>query len=407
MSPVSSSNAFLPESVPPQLAANGTTGALHAASLAVKDVFDVAGMATHAGSPFWGHATSPAPDSAAAVAVLLAQGAQIVGKTVSDELAFSLMGTNRHYPRPLNAAAPDRVTGGSSSGSVAAVGWGEAAIACATDTGGSIRAPASFCGLVGLRTTHGSVPMEGCVPLAPSFDTSGWFADTCETYRTVALASLSRPHVPLPSRPRARCCACLDELVEPASRSEYARMRGIVLDHLGPPTPLDIGSSIDQLYWCFRRLQAVEAWAMHGPFVTENGANMNEDVRERFEWARQVTLPERGTAMRLRMALRAWLADELEDDVLVLPTVPGPAPLVDAEPGAYADYRERALRLLCLAGLAGVPQITLPLGTVDGAPFGISLLARHGADLALIDLATAILTDAGARQSVERVPVVA
>ena len=415
------SQAFLRVEVPPQLPAAARSAARSArqdgaddgarageavralcdAALAVKDVFDVAGMPTNAGSPEWGRDEPPPRETARAVAVLLAAGARVVGKTVSDELAFSLMGRNRHYPAPVNRAAPDRVTGGSSSGSAAAVGWGEAAVATATDTGGSIRAPASFCGLMGLRTTHGRVPMEGCVPLAPSFDTSGWFAADPVLYRATALASLTGPHAPLSARPRARVLPSLEALVEPSAAAEWSRIRDLAFASLAPPVPLDVGVPLDDLYWCFRRLQAVEAWFCHGPFVHAHGGAMNPDVRARFEWARQVTRPEHGEAMTLRRSFAAWLADELEpDDVLVMPTMPGPAPLVDADDDALGDMRERALRMLCMAGLTGLPQITLPLGTVEGAPFGLSLIGGRNTDVALIDLGTAIMERAGARQCV-------
>ena len=397
MRPDSPSHAFLPFDVPTPPMGDGP---LAGARLAVKDVFDVAGAVTHAGSPPWGVDQPPAGDTARAVSLLTDAGARVVGKTVPDELAFSLLGNNRHYPRPVNRAAPDRVTGGSSSGSAAAVGWGEAEVAVCTDTGGSIRAPASFCGLMGLRTTHGRVPMEGCVPLAPSFDTGGWFAATPALYRATAMASLPPTHVALAEWPRARSCAVLDGLVERGSAREYARIRSAALDHLGPVEPLDVGSAVDELYWCFRRLQAREAWSMHGPFVTRYGPSMNRDVRARFEWGRAVTAAEHGHAMRLRDAFAAWLADELGSDVLVLPTVPGPAPLAEGDPDEIGGTRERALRLLCVAGLAGLPQLTLPLGSVDGAPFGLSLIGPRNTDVALIDLGTAIMADAGARQCV-------
>lgn len=368
-------------------------------TLAVKDVFDVAGLPTHAGSPHWRTDPHPPAETASAVAALLDCGAALTGKTVCCELAFSLMGRNAHYPRPLNHAAPDRLTGGSSSGSAAAVGWGEADVATGTDTGGSIRAPASFCGLMGLRTTYGRVPMAGCVPLAPSFDTGGWFARDPAIYRATALASLEGPHAPLSSEPRARSLAALDALVDPAATSEWARISDVALASLAPPMPLDIGACLDDLYWCFRRLQAVEAWAMHGPHVQTRGVGMNADVRVRFEWGRSVTPPEHGAALELRRAFAAWLTDELEpDDVLVLPTMPGPAPMADSDDEALGDMRERALRLLCIAGLAGLPQISIPLGAVDGAPFGLSLIGGRNTDVALIDLGTAIMERAGVRQ---------
>src|SRR5690606_37246293 len=159
------------------------TGPLAGLRLAVKDLFDVAGMPTGAGNPRWLE-THEAPDAdAEAVARLRAAGASLVGKTITDELAWSLNGSNAHYGTPDNPAAPGRLPGGSSSGSASAVASGLADIGLGTDTGGSIRVPASYCGLFGLRPTHGRVPLEGAVPLAASFDTAGVFTRDAATLR--------------------------------------------------------------------------------------------------------------------------------------------------------------------------------------------------------------------------------
>ena len=156
---------------------NAESGPLAGLSLAVKDIFDVAGYVTGCGNPAKASEGRMASKTAAAVQSLLDAGARFAGKTQTDELAFSLMGQNAHFSQPINPAAPDRVTGGSSSGSAAAVAGRLVDIAVGSDTGGSIRAPASFCGLIGLRTTHGRIPLDGAMPLAPSLDTFGWFAE--------------------------------------------------------------------------------------------------------------------------------------------------------------------------------------------------------------------------------------
>jgi amidase len=152
---------------------------------------------------------------------LLDAGARFIGRTQTDELTFSLMGQNAHFPEPVNPAAPDRVTGGSSSGSAAAVAGGLADIALGSDTGGSIRAPASFCGLIGLRTTHGAITLEGAMPLAPSLDTFGWFARDIETYEAGGPGAAGRTR----NRPRRGSCAwkcsrtCCSGQAEPRNTS--------------------------------------------------------------------------------------------------------------------------------------------------------------------------------------------
>ena len=370
------------------------TGSLSGLSLAVKDIFDVKGQKTGGGNPQMLAEAATAASTAPAIRALLDAGARYIGRTQTDELAFSLMGDNAHYPRPVNPAAPERATGGSSSGSAAAVAGGLADIASGSDTGGSIRAPASFCGLLGLRTTHGLIPLEGAMPLAPSFDTFGWFAKDAEVYERVGrifFAQGGRPG-------RLFRLGALDALVlGGAEAGEYDRMLRLVEEASGPVREMPaLAHAIDDLYGCFRRLQAREAWAAHGTFISAKERRLGPGVKERFEFGRTVAADTAVEETRRRTAFRAELADRLGDDgLLVLPTVPGPAPRRDAGFDAQQAYRERALRLLCLSGLSGFPQITIPLGRVDGAPFGISLLGPAGSDLALIRLARRILAANG------------
>ncbi|NGO51729.1 amidase family protein [Allomesorhizobium camelthorni] len=406
------------------------SGPLAGLRLAVKDIFDVAGYRTGCGNPQLYQEAKPAEKTAPAVQVILDAGAEFVGKTQTDELAFSLMGQNAHFPFPVNPAAPDRVTGGSSSGSAAAVAGGLADIATGSDTGGSIRAPASFCGLIGLRTTHGRIPLDGTMPLAPSLDTFGWFARDISTYEKVAEVALgAAPSSPLagevsarrteggdevlgsgppvgsadtlPARGResvALRLSALDSLVlGPGEAAEYRRMVGIVAAVIGEPaTAPALSHSVDDLYWCFRKLQAYEAWAVHGDWISRKDRGLGPGVRERFEFGATLGREVAASETQRRTAFRAELAGLLGNDgFLVLPTVPSAAPPKDLPAEDLQAYRERALRLLCLSGLSGFPQITLPIGEVHGAPFGISLLGPAESDLALIRLGREILAATG------------
>ncbi|RUU13169.1 amidase [Mesorhizobium sp. USDA-HM6] len=385
-------NAFLDLRQMP--VANAQLGPLAGLRLAVKDIYDVAGYRTGCGNPRKFEQAHAASQTAEAVQVILDAGARFVGKTQTDELAFSLFGQNSHFAFPVNTAAPDRVTGGSSSGSASAIAGGLADIAIGSDTGGSIRAPASFCGLIGLRTSHGRISLDGAMKLAPSFDTFGWFADDIETYEAVGKLLLGRdPHQHPLNRPLS--IRWLDAFVAgPAEAAEYDRMKTLAATVVGAPTETEYAftSFPDDLYWCFRRLQAFEAWQVHGGWISAGNHGLGPGVDERFGFGRTIDAGTVAAETARRRAFRSELSALLGNNgFLVLPTVPGAAPLAASTPEQFQAYRERALHLLCLAGLSGFPQITLPLGSVDGAPFGLSLLGPSGSDVALIRLGRRIL----------------
>lgn len=376
--------------------AHASSGPLAGATLAVKDIFDVEGYPTGCGSPQKLAGSPPAPRTAPAVKALLDAGARFVGKTQTDELAFSLTGHNAHYPQPVNPKAPARVTGGSSSGSAAAVAGGLADIATGSDTGGSIRAPASYCGLIGLRTSHGRISLDGTMPLAPSLDTFGWFARNGATYEAVASILLGEDADDTPLARPLRL-AVLENLIDVEATGAHRASAREVARHTRETGLVDrIGHDIDDLYWCFRRLQSAEAWQCHGEWLAAADRKLGPGVKERFEFGSTI---DAGT-VKTETARRDDFRDEMaallgRDGFIVMATVPGPAPLRAAGFDDQQAYRERALRLLCISGLTGFPQLTLPLGEVDGAPFGISLLGPPGRDRALLMLGRRILRAAG------------
>lgn len=390
-------NAFLDY---PEIAVESAAdGPLAGLMLGVKDIYDVKGYVSGWGSRDKFEEGAVAETTAPAVQRLLDAGARFVGKTQTEELAFSMIGQNVHFPHPINPAAADRITGGSSSGSAAAVAGGLADIGTGSDTGGSVRAPAGFCGLIGLRTTHGLVPMEGTMPLAPSFDTFGWFARDAATYEKVGEVMLGA-FSPREREEKIRLISlpALDELVSgPAEATAYGRMKRAVENALGPVHAAKAPPfGVDELYWSTRKLQAHEAWAAHGEWISVEGRRIGQAVYDRFAFGRTVTMQEFGEETRRRDAFRAAFGDLLGDDgILVLPTVPCAAPKANSTAEQLGAFRERAIRLLCWSGLSGFPQISLPLGSVAGAPFGLSLLGPAGRDMALIRLGRRVLEAAG------------
>jgi len=364
-------------------------GPLAGLTFAVKDLFDVAGYPTSGGQPFVLAMSGIKTTTAPTVQRLLDAGARFVGKTITDELAFSMNGQNAHFGSPVNGAAPDRITGGSSSGSASAVSNGLCDFALGSDTGGSVRAPANHCALVGLRPTHGRISLEGVLDLAPSFDTCGWFTRDVPTFARVADVLLGADPSPLPERVRVLAPSDLWGLLAAEVREAQRGPRERVESVLGRAAPLDVVlDGFDAMYWSFRYLQGREAWRTDGALIDRFKPPLGPGVKDRFAWARDVTDAQVADANAFRVRFRAHLARLLgADGVLLMPTMPDVAPLASADEAGLEDYRNQATRLLCSAGLAGFPQLSLPLGARLGAPLGVSLLGPAGSDRSLVALA--------------------
>ncbi|WP_173932388.1 amidase [Chelativorans sp. Marseille-P2723] len=373
--------------------ASAAQGPLAGATLAVKDNYDVAGYPTGGGNPDKEAESPIAVVTAPAIQSLLDAGARFIGKAQTDELTYSISGLNAHFPPPVNPRARERATGGSSSGSAAAVAGGLADIAIGSDTNGSIRVPASFCGLIGLRITHGRISMEGAMPLAPSFDTFGWFARDASLYEVVGAVLLGEDtHHETFTRP-VRIPALEALLFGNEERAAYHAMLSQALDHWKrPPCFVDLPGEPGELFTCFKEIQAYEAWKVHGPFLSQKDRRLGSGVRERFAYAGSITDEQVAVAQRRRAAFANAFSAVIDPDmVVIMPSQPSAAPLKIANQEELESYREKALPLTSIAGLLGWPQITIPLGTVHDAPFGISLLAHAGSDRQLIRLAGAIL----------------
>ncbi len=383
-------HAFLP--YPAVEVASAPEGPLAGLRLAVKDLYDVAGYRTGCGNPLKLAASPVAEHHAAAVAALLSAGARFVGKTHTDELAWSLYGVNAHFGTPINPAAPEHIPGGSSSGSAAAVAGGLAEIGLGTDTGGSVRAPASFCGLWGLRPTHGRIPLDGCMPLAPGFDTGGFFTRDGATFETVAAVLLGNDAASGPAAPRF---LVPEDMVE-GVLSPGRRLIDEALRHLECRNGLLPRISVydgrrELLYAAFRDLQSAEILSIHGGWFKAARPPLGSGIAERFAYATTVTEPQQEAARALRAAFTAALDHKLgADGVLIAPVVHDAPFRIDAPQAVYDSYRHDAMKLLCVAGHTGLPQVVFPLGRAGPAPFGLSLIGPRGRDRWLVRLAAAV-----------------
>ncbi|MCE0764555.1 amidase [Pseudonocardia kujensis] len=376
-----------------RLSTGAAQGPLQDLEYVVKDLIDVAGSRTGAGNPTWLAGQAPAPRSAPVVAALAAAGADCVGKAHTDEFAFSLAGVNAHYGPSTNPAVPGATAGGSSSGSAAAVAAGLVPFALGTDTGGSVRVPASYCGTVGVRPTHGRVSLRGVTALAPSFDTVGWFTRDADLAATVGSVLLDG--APRTARPRRlvvlhEVLAGLPAAVADAvlgSAAAAAADLGLDISRTGLGVPLDEYATV------FTTIQAAEAWRVRGAWLRAHPERVSPDVLTRFRAGADVDDRRLAQARRDRARLAAVLHQTWDDGttIVVVPSTASPAPDHEdlAGPGAAA-IRAATLRLTSLAGIAGAPVVGLPLAKVAGRPLGIGLLGPPGTDEILLRLATVL-----------------
>ncbi len=367
------------------LVAGGAAGVLSGETVAVKDLYDIEGYPVGAGIPAYLAEAQPATGTSPAVAALLAAGADVTGIAQTDQFAYSIAGRNEHYGTPPNPAVLGGVPGGSSSGPASAVALGQVSIGLGTDTAGSIRVPASYQGLWGLRSTHGAVSVERLLPLAPTFDTVGWITRSATTMRAAAEATLDSA---------AQRAVAADFVVAPA-----------LLDHVEPDVRaafeafvdpawggIDLGD-IDELFFTFRTVQQAEAWATHGAWIESHPGALGDDIAGRFALAAAVTPEQEHEARGALEAARTRLDAVLGDRVLVLPAASSVAPSVFADAELIERTRQGTLRLTCIAGLTGRPGLSIPVlgvpqpGALTDAPAGVCLVGPRYSDLALIELA--------------------
>jgi amidase len=368
------------------------SGSLAGLTFAAKDAFEIAGARTGFGQPDWLRTHPPARETATAVQRILDSGADMLAKTHCDELCYSLTGENVHFGTPVNVNAPGRVPGGSSNGSAAAVAGGLVDFALGTDCGGSVRIPASYCGIIGLRPTHGRVSDNGVLPFGPSFDVVGWFARDIELFAKVGDVLLGADATAAPTRLMVADDAWdqvekpVADALRPAANMAEAALGKAQHVRVSP-------EGLGEWFEVFRTLQAAEIWSTLGRWVSETKPRFGPGTKERFEYAATVTPDQVGAANARRREIRTHVGALLgADGVICVPTSPRVAPLRGTPADKVeVEYRNQAQRILCIAGLCGLPQISLPMATIDGLPIGLSLIGARNSDKALIALAKRVL----------------
>jgi len=384
-----STSPFVPG--PPIRIAGADGGPLAGLAFAVKDLFDVAGHPTGAGNPDWARSHPVPRRHAWAVQRLLDAGATLIGKTITDEVSLGILGENAFDGTPLNPRARDRVPGGSSSGSASAVAQALCDTAVGTDTGGSVRVPASFCGLYGIRPTHGRLDLTGMLPQAPSSDTTGWFARDGVTFARVAEVILNEP---IPAALPRRLVVAIDAFgfadaetaaaLKPMVQRLSALVKDVREDILAPPG-LSVWARAQQT------LQRHEAWATFHDWIDRVNPRMAYSVARNLALTATVPDSDRQWAALMRDEARARLEWLLPPGVILcMPTTPFGAPPKAMPVSALDPLRARIACLTAHGGLTGRPQVSLPGASVAGVPVGLSIVGARGSDATLVAVAKAM-----------------
>lgn len=369
-------------------------GPLAGRTFYAKDLFDVAGHTSGAGNPDWLKTHQPATRNAVVVDALLKAGARLIGKTITDEMAYSVDGINAHYGAPENPQYEERTSGGSSSGSASVVAAGLADFSIGSDTAGSVRIPASFCGLYGFRPTVHRVSLDGVVPLSPGLDTPGWFAREPELLRICGEAILGES---VSNQTVKKLLVATDafKYIEP----EFGASLAEALSYIRRLFPVVEAVSLTESGWdiffdCFRIVQSFNAWKAHSEWIANCKPVFEPIIQERFDFASRVTADQYTTAAGIRTKISELIVGLLPPGtVLCMPTTWDLPPRVDSTPEELLYHRLGNIKLTCVSPLSGTPQVTIPVRYDDEHSIGISFLAGPNQDLLLLELAESVTAE--------------
>ncbi len=353
-----------------RFAAANRAAALGGVPFFAKDLFDAAGTPTLAGSTFLPEVRPTPPRDGAFLAALSAAGAVLAGKTHLHEFAYGITGENPHFGDCEHPHFPGRTTGGSSSGSAAVVAAGIAPLALGSDTGGSVRVPAAFCGLFGFRMAPRHPWIADAFPLAPSFDTAGWFTANAVDMRLVlgalvGLRSSQREprgcYLEMPGLDSAVAAACRDAAARFAPPAE-STVRADLLHGFAPALET------------YNVIAAREAWSVHEPWAARHRERYGPVVWERLNRVHSLTPRQFDSAQLGVTTLRLlWTQFFLTYDFLVLPATPCPA-LTKAE--CTPENRARLLALTTPASIGGLPVLTIPTALPSGLSTGLQIVVN-------------------------------
>ena len=365
-------------------------GVLTGLTFGVKDIIDVSGYTTGCGNPSWKKQQKKAISNAFCIDQLLSQGATCSGKTHTDEFAFSLLGENHFYGTPINPLAPDRVPGGSSSGSASAVACGLVDFSVGTDTGGSVRIPASNCGIWGYRPTHGRISVAGVHPFAPTFDTVGLFSRTYEVLSKIVTVLLG-------DQEQKKQETHSFYLLKDAFAISDENIRTILLKDIQQVCPCKIISfsdifkderfvDINLLFQTYCPIQWAEIWNTHGSIIKYQKPDLGSHTQKNFEITSSVDRSQIQEAVQIREWFSKKINQFLKNKIILIPTSPTLPPKKGSieKDRRSGDYYPRTLGLTAISGLARLPQLSIPFSNEQSIPIGLSLLTARNQDMDLI-----------------------
>ncbi|MDA7746059.1 amidase [Psychromonas sp.] len=351
-------------------------GELSGYSFVFKDLFDVAGYKTGAGNPTWLQTHDVVVNTSPVIEALLKNGAYCVGRVQTDELAYSLNGQNIHYGTPVNPISPNCLPGGSSSGSAVAVANKDADFSIGTDTGGSVRVPASYCGLYGLRPTLNKFELKHCFQLAKSFDTAGIFTRDILLMEKV-FNTLNKTEV---NGSVAKSLYLDKSLAKHLSPPRLNRLKvcckAAGLDLLESDFLAENGLNLDVLSLLFRTIQGYEIIQEHDQWLTEHGHTLDPNIYLRVLWSRDITSEQYYQAKQNQAHFHKQLCKifKQQEGLWLVPTTPSGPPSLTLAGDELDQYRSNLMGLTSIAGLSGFPQLHLPMSDLEEGPCGISLL---------------------------------
>ena len=352
-------------------------GILKSKKFLLKDMCDVKGLKCSCGNPDFYNKCKPAKDYAPFLKQILLSGASLEGITICDEFFYSVIGENKHYGTPLNNAAKGCVPGGSSSGSAAALTQDNFDFTIGSDTGGSVRVPASFCGLIGIRPTHARINTENVYPMSPSFDTIGWFSKDIEIFKKIG--NIFFKNFKKTTINKIVIAGDLVDLAENDLKFEFesycqSKFKSLDKVEISKFKKSDIANN-------FRIIQAYEIKSSILPWILKNKPRISSEINSRFDMVKNITKDEYSLACQFRKEFILDLDKRLPNDVYaIFPTVPFSAPKCKIDNNTLGEIRKKIMMMTSIAGMSSRPQVTLPKLKHKSNPVGISILGSRNSD---------------------------